>query len=109
MACHEHLPADHEIVLAKEISKTFETYKQGTAKSILKWLDADPVHQKGEFVLMIYCPNNSLKEGAPQEAIDLLELLCEALPLKKAAGITAAHYGLKKNALYEIGLSLKSD
>jgi 16S rRNA (cytidine1402-2'-O)-methyltransferase len=109
MACHEHLQTDHEIVLAKEISKTFETYKQGKAKNILEWLDADPVHQKGEFVLMIYCPNNLSKDGAPQEAIALLELLSKVLPLKKAAGITAAHYGLKKNALYEIGLSLKSD
>ncbi len=109
MACHENLQVDHEIVLAKEISKTFETYKQGSAQSILEWLEADPVHQKGEFVLMVYCPNNLTKDGAPQEAIALLELLSKELPLKKAAGITAAHYGLKKNALYELGLSLKQE
>jgi 16S rRNA (cytidine1402-2'-O)-methyltransferase len=103
-ACDESLQDDHEIVLAKEISKTFETYKQGKAKDILAWLDADAVHQKGEFVLMIYCPNNLQSDGASQEALALLALLAKELPLKKAAAITAAHYGLKKNALYAIGL-----
>lgn len=103
-ACNESLQEDHEIVLAKEISKTFETYKQGKAADILAWLEADPVHQKGEFVLMIYCPNNLRSDGASQEALSLLALLAKELPLKKAAAITAAHYGLKKNALYAIGL-----
>jgi 16S rRNA (cytidine1402-2'-O)-methyltransferase len=103
-ACDESLQDDHEIVLAKEISKTFETYKQGKAKDILAWLDADAVHQKGEFVLMIYCPNNLQSDGASQEALALLALLAKELPLKKAAAITAAHYGLKKNALYAVGL-----
>jgi 16S rRNA (cytidine1402-2'-O)-methyltransferase len=103
-ACNESLQDDHEIVLAKEISKTFETYRQGSAAEVLAWLDADPVHQKGEFVLMIYCPNNLQSEGASQEALALLALLAKELPLKKAAALTAAHYGLKKNALYAIGL-----
>jgi 16S rRNA (cytidine1402-2'-O)-methyltransferase len=103
-ACNESLQHDHEIVLAKEISKTFETYRQGSAAEVLAWLDADPVHQKGEFVLMIYCPNNLQSEGASQEALSLLALLAKELPLKKAAALTAAHYGLKKNALYAIGL-----
>jgi 16S rRNA (cytidine1402-2'-O)-methyltransferase len=103
-ACNESLQDDHEIVLAKEISKTFETYRQGSAAEVLAWLDADPVHQKGEFVLMIYCPNNLQSEGASQEALSLLALLAKELPLKKAAALTAAHYGLKKNALYAIGL-----
>ena len=103
-ACSENLQEDHEIVLAKEISKTFETYKQGKAKEILDWLEADAVHQKGEFVLMIYCPNNLQTDGASQEALSLLALLAKELPLKKAAAITATHYGLKKNALYAIGL-----
>ncbi len=103
-ACHENLQADHEIVLAKEISKTFETYKQGRAEDILEWLEADPVHQKGEFVLMIYCPNNLNSAGASQDALALLALLAKELPLKQAAALTAAHYGLKKNALYAIGL-----
>jgi 16S rRNA (cytidine1402-2'-O)-methyltransferase len=103
-ACNENLQEDHEIVLAKEISKTFETYKQGKAADILAWLEADPVHQKGEFVLMIYCPNNLQTDGVSQEALSLLALLSKELPLKKAAALTAAHYGLKKNALYTIGL-----
>jgi len=53
---------------------------------------------------MIYCPNNLQSEGASQEALALLALLAKELPLKKAAALTAAHYALKKNALYTLGL-----
>jgi 16S rRNA (cytidine1402-2'-O)-methyltransferase len=34
--------------------------------------------------------------------------LCEHIPLKKAAGIVASHYNLKKNALYQAGLDAKA-
>jgi 16S rRNA (cytidine1402-2'-O)-methyltransferase len=109
IACATSLQADHEIVLAKELSKTFETYVQGSAEYVLAWLEQDPNHQKGEFVLMIYCPNNLQSDDISQGALDLLKLVSTELPLKKAAAIAASHYGLKKNALYEAGLQLKND
>ena len=109
IACTASLQVDHEIVLAKELSKTFETYIQGSAEHILEWLEQDPNHQKGEFVLMIYCPNNLQSDDISQDALDLLKLVSAELPLKKAAAIAAAQYGLKKNALYEAGLQLKSE
>ncbi|MBF7075045.1 16S rRNA (cytidine(1402)-2'-O)-methyltransferase [Glaciecola sp. MH2013] len=108
-ACSKYLQTNHQIVLAKELTKTFETFKYGCADEILAWLDADPVHQKGEFVIMIYCPNNLQKGDVSPEAIALLKSLAEELPLKKAAAITAKHYGLKKNTLYNLGLDLKGD
>ncbi len=95
-------PARH-IVLAKEISKTFETYVSGVADDVLAWLEADPAHHKGEFVLMI-APAMVDKQAIPAEAMSLLMSLCEALPLKRAAAIVASHYQLKKNALYQAGL-----
>lgn len=109
IACAANLQTDHEIVLAKELSKAFETYIQGSAEHVLAWLEQDPNHQKGEFVLMIYCPNNLQTGEISQGALDLLKLVSAELPLKKAAAIAAEHYGLKKNALYEAGLKLKSD
>ena len=95
-------PARH-IVLAKEISKTFETYVSGVAADVLTWLDADPAHHKGEFVLMV-APAVVEKQAIPAEAMSLLIALCEELPLKRAAAIVAQHFQLKKNALYQAGL-----
>ena len=98
--------ADTKVVLAKEITKTFETYYSGSATELLDWLQADLVHQKGEMVLMI-APKVVDKGDIPNAAIELLKQLKVDLPLKKAAGIVAAHYELKKNDLYKLGLELE--
>lgn len=95
---------DRQIVLAKELSKTFENYVAGTPQQVIEWLDQDPAHQKGEFVLMIAGADLTDAEISA-EALDLLKQLSDVLPLKTAASIVAKHYHLKKNALYQIGLS----
>ncbi|TDF34785.1 16S rRNA (cytidine(1402)-2'-O)-methyltransferase [Alteromonadaceae bacterium M269] len=100
----EVLGSERQIVLAKELSKAFENYVSGNADTILEWLDSDPAHQKGEFVLLV----SGIKKGGsdiPEEAINLLKQLKNELPLKKAAAITANHYDLKKNELYQLGLT----
>ena len=103
----EQLGAEHEIVLAKEISKTFETYRYGSAVSVLDWLTLDDNHQRGEFVLMVAGTAKKDDIHISPEAEALLALLQSELPLKKAAAIVAEHYGLKKNALYERALQIK--
>lgn len=100
----EVLGKDRKVVVAKEITKTFETYFSGTAEQALEWLNADSNHQRGEFVLLISGYEEVIEE-LPQEAISLLQILMQEMPLKKAAAITAKHYELKKNALYQLGLS----
>lgn len=100
------LGSDRHLVLAKELSKTFETYVSDDADGVIAWLEADPVHQKGEFVLMVAgAPPKA--ETLPPEALALLKRLKAELPLKKAAAIVADHYQLKKNALYQAGLDLE--
>ena len=97
---------DRAIVVAKELTKTFETYISGTAQDVLDYLESDVSHQKGEFVVMIG-PATSNDQAIDSEAMALLKSLCEHIPLKKAAAVVALHYGLKKNALYQAGLELK--
>ena len=101
----EVLGEDRELVLAKELTKTFETFYSGTAADCLAWLLADPNHQRGEFVLMIAGVKTSQSEVSA-EASALLSLLMKELPLKKAAALVAEHYSLKKNILYQMGLEL---
>lgn len=101
----EILPADQTIVLAKEISKTFETYIQGSAHDVLEWLQQSSNHERGEFVVMISSALTGDDE-IPPEATSLLKLLLPTMPPKKAAGIVAEHYGVKKNKLYAISLRL---
>jgi 16S rRNA (cytidine1402-2'-O)-methyltransferase len=101
----EVLGEDTKVVLAKEITKTFETFYTGTATELLEWLNAEDVHRKGEMVLMI-CTKQEKTTDIPEPAIALLRALKAELPLKKAAAIVAVHYELKKNDLYKFGLTL---
>lgn len=96
---------ERHIVLAKELTKAFETYVDGSAETVAAWLEADPVRQKGEFVLMI-AGVGTVQTELPTEALALLATLKPVLPLKKAAAIVAEHYNLKKNALYQAGLDM---
>ncbi|MFA3792189.1 16S rRNA (cytidine(1402)-2'-O)-methyltransferase [Aliiglaciecola sp. SL4] len=101
----EVLGEERKITIAKEITKAFETFYSASAVEVLAWLLDDANHQRGEFVLMVAgAPKNDTE--MPPESLQLLKTLIAELPLKKAAAITASHYGLKKNALYQYGLTL---
>jgi 16S rRNA (cytidine1402-2'-O)-methyltransferase len=96
---------ERELVLAKEISKTFEHFCHGTAQSITAWLEEDPQRCQGEMVLMIAPPADKPDDDIHPAAQKTLKLLMSELPLKKAAALTAEIHGEKKNALYKLGLS----
>lgn len=100
------LGENRQMVVAKELTKTFETFYSGSAQACLNWLEADTNHQRGEFVLMIAGEKQDQSEVSA-DALSLLKLLMKELPLKKAAAVTAEQYGLKKNQLYQLGLELQ--
>ncbi|WP_199609666.1 16S rRNA (cytidine(1402)-2'-O)-methyltransferase [Flocculibacter collagenilyticus] len=93
-----------QIVMAKELTKTYETFFYGTAIQLKEWLVEDENRQKGEIVLIIKGKEKAAT-AIPEEAMTLMTLLQEELPLKKAAAITAKHFDLKKNDLYKAGLA----
>ena len=100
------LGGERQVVISRELTKTFETIHSDTAENLLAWLKEDPNQLKGEMVLII--EGVKLDPNAiPAKAIDTLKLLLEEMKPKKACAITAEIYGVKKNALYEIALSLK--
>lgn len=100
----EVLGGDRHVVMAREVTKTFETFLSGPVSEVLATVSTDPNQQKGEIVLMVHGYHLNDDEAIPTVAINTLKLLCEELPLKKAAAIAAQIHGLKKNALYKYGL-----
>jgi 16S rRNA (cytidine1402-2'-O)-methyltransferase len=105
-AMAEVLGAERKIAVVKELTKTFEHYQVGTAQTCIDWLLVEDARQKGEFVLLVG-PAEKNDGALPTQALKLLSVLQKELPLKKAAGIVAEHYGLKKNQLYQVGLESK--
>jgi len=100
------LGGERYVVMARELTKTFETVHSDTAENLLSWLKEDPNQLKGEMVLII--EGHIVDPSAiPRQAIETLKLLLAEMKPKKACAIAAEIYGVKKNALYEIALSLK--
>lgn len=100
---------EKEIVVARELTKTFETFLRGSIADVLAQVEADNNQQKGEFVLMIRGAPQAKKQDVSPEAIELLKVLADELPLKQAAALTAKATGFKKNKLYQIGLDLQAN
>lgn len=99
------LEPTREIVIARELTKLHEQVVRLTLGDALAWLQSDPNHARGEFVLLI--------EGAPaREGLDLetervLSLLLAELPLKTAARLASEITRQPRNALYARALELK--
>lgn len=107
-AVGEQLGLERQIVVAKELTKSFEQFFKGNADQALCWLDEEPQRDKGEFVVLIAPEAKKSTDIAP-EAAQLLSSLLQHLPAKKAAAVVAEHYQLKKNDLYKLSLDLKAD
>ena len=100
------LGEERYIVLAREITKTWETITGNTIKNLREWLLDDPNRTKGEMVLIVEGkPKSDNNDEISSQAVKALELIAEEVPLKKAAAIVAELYGYKKNALYQFGLA----
>lgn len=92
--------------IARELSKTYETFVVGEVDTVLQILSDDSNQQKGEFVVMVegYRPPQ-LVEEVSEQAQSILKILRDELPLKKAAALTSKITGDKKNKLYQWALS----
>lgn len=96
-----------EAVLARELTKQFETLHAGTLAELLEWIERDANQQLGEFVVLIQGVSRAEREAMDEEAERVLRILLEELPVSQAATLAAKITGLKKNKLYEYALSLK--
>jgi len=101
--CAEVFGEDRQAVVCRELTKTWETFLTGNLASLLSEVQADPNQSRGELVLVIAGQQKSSE--LDWQSQQLLELLMESLPLKKAASITAQVSGLNKKVLYDAGLA----
>ncbi|WP_394172695.1 16S rRNA (cytidine(1402)-2'-O)-methyltransferase [Thalassotalea litorea] len=101
------LGPERYVVIAREITKTFETIYGDKAAELLRWLQTDSNQEKGELVLMIE-GKKALSTEIPPIARKTLALLLQEMKPKKACAVTAEIFGLKKNDLYALTLEQKN-
>jgi len=98
--------ADRTLVIARELTKLFETIHSLPVGEALAWLKEDPNRQRGEFVLMLSGAPANADNGEGERVLKLL--LAEGLPVKQAAKLASSITGAAKNALYDLALTLKA-
>lgn len=97
---------DRELVIARELTKTFETVLSGKSSDLVSKVETDLDQQKGEFVLMVSGAEDKITE-MDLATEKLMVALLEELPPNKAAKIAAQVSGLKKKVLYQWALDQK--
>ena len=99
---------ERHAVLARELTKQFETIRGASLEELAQWVSVDSNQQKGEIVLLVAGRSQPEKHQVSAEAEQLLAILLEELPVKLAAKLTARITGLNKRDLYDRALQLKT-
>ncbi|MGQ7815496.1 16S rRNA (cytidine(1402)-2'-O)-methyltransferase [Metapseudomonas furukawaii] len=100
---------DRQAVLARELTKTFETLKGAPLAELCAWVAADANQQRGECVVLVggWQPPEG-EDSVSAEAVRVLELLLAEMPVKRAAALAAEITGVRKNLLYQEALKRQS-
>lgn len=111
-ACLEDLESafgnSREAVVARELTKAFESFKSGTIEDLRSWLSASADNRKGEFVVLIAGAPARVSKELSEEQSKVLQMLLEELPLNKAVKLAAKITRCKKNDVYRRALQLTS-
>ena len=100
--------AQRRTVVARELTKKFETFYYGTLETIQQQLAEQPEQQKGEFVILLKGAEPLETKVNDVQLEHILQTLLTELPLKQAVKLAVSLTGLSKNKVYEAALLIKN-
>ncbi|MCP4409208.1 MAG: 16S rRNA (cytidine(1402)-2'-O)-methyltransferase [Gammaproteobacteria bacterium] len=101
------LGSERQAVVAREMTKTFETVKNAPLEMLCRWLNADLHQQRGEFVVLVEGAASPPDESSEINIKKILSVLLKELPLNSAVRLVVEITGEKKNRIYKLALSLQ--
>ena len=78
-----------QLTLAREVTKTFETFLSGTVTEIQTTLKNDGNQARGEMVLILHPAPREKHDTLPEVAQNVMKILAAELPTKQAAELAA--------------------
>lgn len=90
-----------EAVVARELTKLFETVLTGSLDHLVQAVQADANQQRGEFVVLVSGAAAADADAALAQGRRVFALLREELPPARAAKLAAAISGAPRKLLYE--------
>jgi 16S rRNA (cytidine1402-2'-O)-methyltransferase len=104
------LGPERGLVVARELTKRFETIHRCRLGEAPAWLAADSDRVRGEFVLIVDAPGATIQAGDDADAHDrMLSTLLAELPVAQAVRLAVKLTGAPRNRLYERALKLSKD
>ena len=94
------------VCLAKELTKSYETILNDNLIALIDYLESDPSHQKGEFVLIVSPDDKIDFDEAKSELEKILPILCDEMGASKAAKLASKITGLDKKYCYKKAINL---
>ena len=109
----QYFDTQRPLIIARELTKTFETISRLTLADASEWLDKHPETERGELVLII---DTARKEKqAEKQTVELddntlrwLAALIEELPPARAARVAASVTGIDRAFIYEEAMRLQA-
>lgn len=97
-----------EAVLARELTKTFETIRRASLIELFNWVRSDNNQARGEIVLLVAGAVKDDQDEINEETLRMLKILLKELPVNQAAHLLAKITNIPKRTLYELGIKIKS-
>ena len=94
------LGGERVAVLARELTKLFETVLDGTLAELAARVASDPNQRRGEFVLLVTGTTDAADAACVAEGRRVFELLRSELPPSRAAKLAAEITGASRKLLY---------
>ena len=105
----EIFPADHEIVIAREITKLHETILKAPLADALQKVQTDENMRKGEFVVIVAGSKIEAEQGLGEEHLRILRLLMNECSIKTAVALATEITGQRKKLIYQTALEMQKD
>ncbi|QPK62951.1 16S rRNA (cytidine(1402)-2'-O)-methyltransferase [Methylomonas sp. LL1] len=103
-------PPEHEIVIAREITKLHETIVKAPLAAALQKVQSDENMRKGEFVVIVAGRKIEVdQQQLSEEHLKILRLLLSECSIKTAVALATEITGQRKKRLYQAALDMQEN
>jgi 16S rRNA (cytidine1402-2'-O)-methyltransferase len=103
-------PAHHHIVIARELTKLYETILTGPLDTLLAHVETDENMRKGEFVVIVKGADVKPAAGElTEEQANILAVLMQECSTKTAIELAVKLTGVRKKLLYQAAIAIEKE
>ncbi len=93
------LSPTRRVVVARELTKKFETFSAMTAGEMAQWVETH--EPRGEYVIAVDSEQRT-NDGVDETSLCWIRAIAEALPASRAAAVAAKVTGVKRDVIYQL-------